>query len=281
MLCPLALLAVAERHNVLKFDANGKISLKKFSGVQGDVGIKYFHIWGCSVYVLDSRLQDGHDKLPKWEPRAWARIYLGHSTVHANSVALVLNPKTGHVSPQFHCVFDNHFTTVSHMSNGTVPSNWYDLVEQSSEEILPERFSVRKTWLTQYHPPTHIPNFQQYLYRQPLDDSSPDESTGEHSGRSEGAPTHETLVREMPAFEGADLDVVQPEQAHEGDVTTFIITTSTNEPSNKIELSVRFEDDIIRSPPHEPNLTMPEIVNLEASVLRRSGRSLNPNQRAK
>ena len=96
MLWPLALLAVKERHNVLKFDANGKIPLEKFYGVQGDVGIKYFHTWGCSVYVLDSRLQYGHSKLPNWYQRDRARIYLGHYTVHSNSVALVLNPMTGH-----------------------------------------------------------------------------------------------------------------------------------------------------------------------------------------
>ena len=140
MLWPLALLAVQERHNVLKFDANGKIPLEKFSYVQGDVGIKHFHTWGFSVYVFDSRLQDGHNKLPKWYQRAQAEIYLGHYTVHANSVALVLNPKTGHVSPQFHCVFDDHFTTVSRMSNVMVLSKWADLVERISEEILPERF---------------------------------------------------------------------------------------------------------------------------------------------
>ena len=33
----------------------------------------------------------------------------------------------------------------------------------------------------------------------------------------------------MPAFEGADHDAVQPEQAHEGDGTTFISTESTKD----------------------------------------------------
>ena len=94
----------------------------------------------------------------------------------------------------FVVVFDDHFTTVLHMMNCTMPSDWADLVERSSEEILPERFLVRNTCLTQDQPPTHIPNIQQYLDHQPLDDPIPDESTGEHSGRSEGAPTHENLV---------------------------------------------------------------------------------------
>ena len=43
MLCTLAFLDVAERHHVLKFDADGKSSLEKISGVQGDVGIKHLH----------------------------------------------------------------------------------------------------------------------------------------------------------------------------------------------------------------------------------------------
>ena len=94
MLWPLALLAVSEYHNVLKFDANGKIPLEKVSGVQGNVGINHLHTWGFPVYVIESRLQDGNGKLPKWDPRARAEIYMGNSTVHDNSVALVLNPKT-------------------------------------------------------------------------------------------------------------------------------------------------------------------------------------------
>ena len=152
------------------------------------------------------------------------------------------------------------------------------MVERSSEEILPERFSFRNTWLTQDQPPTRISNSQQYLDRQTSDDPRPDESTGEHSGSSKGAPTHKTLVHEMPSFEGADLDVVQPDQSHEGDGTTFNSTASTNEPSNKTERSVRFTDDIQRSPPHEPNLTMPEIAKLEDLVLKRSIRSRKPTQ---
>ena len=146
---------------------------------------------------------------------------------------------------------------------------------------MPERFSVRNTWLTQDQPPTHIPNVQKYLERQPSDNPSPDEHTGEHSACFKGAPTHETLVYEMPVFEGADLDVVQPEQAQEGYVITFNNTLSTNEPSNTTEQSVRFADDILCHPPHEPDLKIPKIANLENSGLRISGRSRKPTQRDK
>ena len=69
------------------------------------------------------------------------------------------------------------------------------------------------------------------------------------------------MVREMPAFEGADLDVVKTEPDHEGYVKKFTRTVSTNEPSEITERSVGFVDNIARSPTQNPNLTMSEIFN--------------------
>ncbi len=36
-------------------------------------------------------------------------VYLGHSSQHSPTVSLILNPQTGLVSPQFHCVYDENF----------------------------------------------------------------------------------------------------------------------------------------------------------------------------
>ena len=73
------------------------------------------------MFVLDSRLQAGASKIPKWDPWARVGVYLGHSLCHAGSVALVLNPRTIRVSPQFHLVFDDEFSTVQFMTEGTIP----------------------------------------------------------------------------------------------------------------------------------------------------------------
>ena len=71
---------------------------------------------------MDARLQSvGGGGPPKWDPRARLGIYLGHSPSHAGSVALVMNPKTGLVSPQFNLVFDDNFETVPQLRAGTVP----------------------------------------------------------------------------------------------------------------------------------------------------------------
>ena len=69
------------------------------------------HVWGCPVYVLEAKLQDGK-KLPKWNRRARMGQFLGFSRAHSSTVALVRNLHTGYVSPQYHVVFDDNFQTV-------------------------------------------------------------------------------------------------------------------------------------------------------------------------
>ena len=74
-------------------------------------------------------------------------IYLGKYPAHAENVALVLNPKTGLVTPQYHVVFDDDFTTVLHLRKGTVPPNWEKLVLGSLERSTDEFFDLTQTWM--------------------------------------------------------------------------------------------------------------------------------------
>ena len=104
-------------------------------------------VFGCPVYVLDPKLQDAK-KLPKWQKRSWQGIFLGFSPDHNSTVALVLNPETGSITPQYHVIFDEKFSTVTcHLANDediavweTLLDNGYDrdfsveLPETSSEE---------------------------------------------------------------------------------------------------------------------------------------------------
>jgi hypothetical protein len=69
------------------------------------------HVWGCPVYVLDPQLQDGK-KLPKWHPRLRRSQFLGTSPDHSTTIGRILILRTGHVSPQFHVVYDDLFSTV-------------------------------------------------------------------------------------------------------------------------------------------------------------------------
>jgi hypothetical protein len=82
-----------------------------FTGSPPPWRIQDFRVFGCPVFVLDKRLQDG-DTLPKWRARCWTGVYIGYSLQHAGNVPLVYNPATTHVSPQYHVTFDDGFTTV-------------------------------------------------------------------------------------------------------------------------------------------------------------------------
>ena len=69
------------------------------------------HVWGCPAFVLEAKLQDGH-KLPKFNRRARMGQFLGYSDEHSTLVARVRHLQTNHVSPQFHVVFDDMFSTI-------------------------------------------------------------------------------------------------------------------------------------------------------------------------
>jgi len=79
------------------------------------------HVFGCPVYVLDPKLQDGK-KLPKWSPRCQCGQFLGPSPNHSSTIGHILNLRTGHVSPQYHVVYDDQFSTVSNADSG----NYFD-----------------------------------------------------------------------------------------------------------------------------------------------------------
>eukprot|EP00957_Ditylum_brightwellii_P044675 3386972-Ditylum_brightwellii.AAC.1 len=135
MLWPFALKAAADRHNSLNVDEKGVSPSEKFANVLSAHIMADEHTWGCPVYVLDHRLQDRSGGIPKWDPRARVGINLGRSSVHAGNVHLILNPRTGHVSPQFHVVFDDDFSTVPFLRDGTVPPFWAELVKTNTVNV--------------------------------------------------------------------------------------------------------------------------------------------------
>ena len=84
----------------------------------------------------------------------------------------------------------------------------------------------------------------------------------------------------MPFFDGYGLDVVKPIPYHKVDGTTVPsaapITSPSDvpipEPTEYSKQIVQFEYDVPESKSPEPNLKMPDMVKLEESDIRRSGR---------
>jgi len=122
------------------------------------------HVWGCSVYVLDPKLQDGK-KLPKWTPRSRRGQYLGPSPDHSTTIGRILNLRTGHISPQFHVVYDDLFMTVPNAEQGGVleleqfcEESWRTVLETGLERTMQRDFdhdghplplpSLSDEWLT-------------------------------------------------------------------------------------------------------------------------------------
>ena len=94
------------------------------------------HVFGCPVYVLDPRLQDGH-KIPKWDPRARLGMFVGFSPLHSSLVPLVLNIHTGKISPQYHVVFDDKFETVPSFPLGkSIRQQWNNILQFPRECYL-------------------------------------------------------------------------------------------------------------------------------------------------
>ncbi|KAL7466170.1 hypothetical protein ACHAXS_006459 [Conticribra weissflogii] len=204
-------------------------------------------LWPLALKAAQDRLNqlnvnlDGKspDIAPKWDPRARLGIYVGRSPNHAGNVALVLNPKTGLVSPQFHVVFDDEFTTVPHLRKGTVPDNWAKLVENSSEKSTDEFYDLSRTW------------FQ----------GVPDESANELTDNSNPSPSQSNEGAPLPnEGEQPIIDVVPtPTLTHPSSHNHLpIITQSQSSQDSKGDTGV--------------DLTMPPMINLKMIGLRRSPR---------
>ena len=175
--------AIIHRHNRLSLDQNGDSPLEKFTGTRDDCLPTEYHTWGCPTFILDAPNQSSTIGTPKWNPKSHTGIYLGHSPCHAGSVALVLNLKTGLVSPQFHVVFDENFTTVPYLSSIAPPPNWTHLLQHSTEKTTIEAQQLSYKWLHPDVPDNTPDNIQPINHPNVTDQPSPS-LPGEHQHKA-------------------------------------------------------------------------------------------------
>ena len=64
------------------------------------------HVFGCPVFVLEPKLQDG-TKIPNFPSGAQLRMFLGFSSLHSSLVTMILNVRTSKISPEYHMVFND------------------------------------------------------------------------------------------------------------------------------------------------------------------------------
>jgi hypothetical protein len=97
---------------------------------------------------LDPHLQAGQ-KLPRWEPRSRRGVFIGFSNLHSSEAPLVLNLATGSITPQFHVIFDDVFSTVSSVEReNKPPDNWDQLCLENTTFIPVENHDGPADWNT-------------------------------------------------------------------------------------------------------------------------------------
>ena len=92
------------------------------------------NVWGCPTYVLEPKLKKPGVKIPTWAPRSRRGVNMGFIKMHSTQVGLVLNLLTGSISPQFHVVFDEMFSTVMSITAAD-PEVWIRLVTSRNSRI--------------------------------------------------------------------------------------------------------------------------------------------------
>lgn len=121
-------------HNQIPPGGYGFTPDEIWSGIKNPVSnLQRAHVFGCPVYVLDPKLQDGK-KIPKWDARARQGIFVGFPPVHSSLVPLILNPRTQHISPQYHVIFDDKFTTVPALSSEQERNETFARLFESSRD---------------------------------------------------------------------------------------------------------------------------------------------------
>jgi hypothetical protein len=84
-------------------------------------------------YVLHTKFQDGIS-IPKWEPRARLGKFLVFSLEHSSLIGLTHNLLTNHISPQFHLIYDEKFSTVpATLQDASTFNDLFQLVLSSTD----------------------------------------------------------------------------------------------------------------------------------------------------
>lgn len=242
-LWPFAIRMANEVSNFAPILGNETVSpMEMFTQVEISPRVKHSHTFGSPVYVLDQKLQKGA-RVPKWSSRARVGIYLGSSPRHSRKVALILSLQTGHVSPQFHCVFDDLCDTLRQSSgNPTIRSRWQEQtgftdgpkVTEDESLWVPIRHAqqtaptaIPETPSDQEDQGTGIPNDSETAVESEDDDSSSEESIIEGQQQAavedtDSVPETETRTRSGRTVRRTQRWTESLQQQEEGIVSLYV-----------------------------------------------------------
>jgi hypothetical protein len=160
----------------------------------------------------------------------------------------------GHISPQYHVIFDDLFTTFTFMEKSEVPPNLADLVKRSQEHVTDEHHELAKTWLF----PTHEPG----------DISMPDRTNNDPNLgiSSKTNPSISTVsTRTEPSPRNLGLSSLSDASRLSND---YVSSPSSQQVSSFCQ-DKNSKGNIFPSQFEDP-LLVPRLINLETSGLRQS-----------
>ena len=267
---PFAIRHAAKLHNVSLHNIRSASPWELFTGETPPWSLSDFPVFGSPVYVLHKALQDGTNRA-KWKFRCWKGVYVAHSLQHSGSVALIYNPQTCHVSPQFYELYDEHFSSVANhnLTDQALDAlyntdKWIKPSTQADCELPPEYYSD-SFWS---NPPeeTRLPNI------------------GDKRKRPSQSSPEPSIQRPNPS---QDQSLVPPEQHS---IAQPIDNHDSNNPSTKIQFRYLPESEAfqewkrqkcinasipycariippspVESPAHQPDL--PSVINVFQAAL--------------
>ena len=136
---------------------------------------------------------------------------MGFSPKHSTLVALVLNLKTRSISPQYHVVFDDHFSSVHSSGQQQAQAIWESLITSPGQRlwVLPDPDvdpELNDEWLTEGEQEARESERHSEVINRALNQSetSLQEARQTPSPESEnpGVPDRTELQRELPQGSG-------------------------------------------------------------------------------
>ena len=219
------------------------------------------HVFGSPVYVLDPKLHSAGGFIPKFSPRSRRGVFVGMSTRHSSTIPLVLNLTTLTITPQYHVVFDDLFTTVN-SNNDTITTDpgWLQLFNENryqytfddeDDVILDEDWSNSVPVLHNTHQrmlQQRLPGLEEQLG---TDDTKPDADSPPVTLSDELSPAGPVntekpeIVPETPV--ATDFPASQPQQPQDFDDNNNILPTVDPLPTISGSTPTQSTDSLRRS----------------------------------
>ncbi len=233
-LWPLAVSYAAHLYNHTPNATTGLAPIEIFTRTKSDHSVlKGAHPWGCPTYVLEPSLTHAGGKLPRWQPRSRRAQFVGISPMHADTIGLVRNLRTGFITPQYHLVFDDWFETVA--ATGSEPPAW-------------ENLCIYQRFQTVFDPGISPPSLNGEWTKDDLTSPSPVERRNDSS---ELPPPSSALPLHSPVHDSAPSSALPPHSpVHDGE---------TREPVPDAQTPRTREDS--HDPPRE-RVPMPTVAEL-------------------